>query len=74
MREIKRNPNARILDLTGYDLVSPKSEMAEIARTGLQPQKQTIRVPKAGNTDREKFVLMDNRNINMLTLKPRKGI
>ncbi len=74
MREIKRNPNARILDLTGYDLVSPKSEMAEMARTGLQPQKQTIRVPKAGNTDREKFVLMDNRNINMLTLKPRKGI
>lgn len=73
VREVKRNPKAVLLDLTGYELKTPSGAMAEIARTGRAPEKaQTINM-RENTQQSQKFVLMDNRNINMLTLKPRKN-
>ena len=69
-RDGRRNPRARILDLTGGELKTPSGEMAEIARTGKLPEKKIV---VSAKEPKGKIVVMENRNVNMLTLKPRRN-
>ncbi len=70
-RDARRNPKAKILDLTGVELKTPTGALAEYARTGHLPEKKIV-VPVQKNAGGTMTVNSDSRNINMLTLKPRK--
>ena len=72
-RDAKRNPRTKILDLTGGDLKSPSSELADYARTGHRPEKKLV-VPGQKKDIAGKFANTDGRGMNMLTLKPRKNM
>ncbi len=73
-RDVKRNPKALVLDLTGTLPPPPTGPLAELARNG------RIVVPKVDNSGggsgegrgKRGFVVMGNRNINQLNLKPRR--
>jgi len=70
-RDAKRNPRTRIVDLTGAELKTPTGALAEYARTGRMPDKKiVVSVQKSEKSIRT--LNSDNRNINMLTLKPRR--
>ena len=72
LRDAKRNPRTTILDLTGPLPPVPTGPLAELARTGQRPTTPRIQVAKHDEQEKpKKFVLMGNRNINQLTLKPR---
>ena len=72
LREARRNPRTTILDLTAPLPPVPTGPLAELARTGQRTTTPRIQVPKPDDSDKpKKFVLMGNRNINQLTLKPR---
>ncbi len=73
LRDAKRNPKALVFDLTAPLPPVPTGTLAELARSG-----RIVVTPKptpsdsGGAGDSRKFVVMSNRNINMLNLKPRR--
>ena len=72
LREARRNPRTTILDLTAPLPPVPTGPLAELARTGQRTTIPRIQVPKPDDSEKpKKFILMGNRNINQLTLKPR---
>ncbi len=72
LREARRNPRTVVFDLTDTLPPVPTGPLAELARSGQSPvvPKIQVNVPPDSNKPK-KFILMDNRNINQLTLKPR---
>ena len=75
LRDARRNPKALVIDLTGVLPPVPTGALADYARSG-----RIIVVPKPSSesatessASSRKFVVMSNRNINMLNLKPRRS-
>ena len=72
LREARRNPRTLLLDLTEPLPPAPTGALAERARTGVLPEPPKIKVQLPDASEKpKKFILMGNRNINQLTLKPR---
>ena len=74
LRDIRRNPQSKILDLTGPLPSVAENAFAQLARKGL-PAGGGAAVPvEAENAPapaRKRFELMPRRSMNMLNLKPR---
>lgn len=71
LRDARRNPRATIIDLTGQLPTPPTGPLADMARDGRPHPNPTKQEPPTEQHTR-KFILLSNRNINMLNLKPRK--
>lgn len=70
-REASRNPKAVVLNLTESLPPAPTGALADLARRGRIVVERKAD-PAAPEHSAKKFVLMNNRNINMLNLKPRR--
>jgi len=75
LREARRNPQAQIFDLTGKLPPLEENKLVELARNGRPAQP----VPASEAAERvavppkkKKFMLLPQRSVNMLNLKPRK--
>ncbi len=73
LREGRHHPQAKILDLTGNLPAVLDSPLVKLAREGqtAKPEKTAPPSEKPAKT-KKNFVLMPQRSLNMLNLKPRK--
>lgn len=72
LREARRNPRAKVVDLTEALPGGIQGRLADMARNGCVSEPDTPQSPPPQEEPKRKFVLMNNRNVNMLNLKPRK--
>jgi len=77
LREARRNPKALVLDLTGPLPPPPTGPLAELARNGriVVPRAEEPGADAGGagvSRGKRGFIVMGNRNINQLNLRPRR--
>lgn len=73
LREGRRNRQAKILDLTEPLPSLPDSPLVQLAREGQSANKVSpVSPPPEASEKRKKFILLPQRSLNMLSLKPRK--
>ena len=72
LRDARRNPRAQIIDLTAP--LSPPADdpLVKLAREGGPQPPEESKKEADEAAAKPRFVTLPNRNINMLSMKPRK--